>query len=107
MAKSKAPAPVAVDRDEITMRALRANWPIISVFLMGVMYSATAVNEQANMGRRLETIESLVSVQSIAEYAAFVAITKERHKISEQRISELEARVAAAERLINQSMKCQ
>ena len=58
---------------DITARALRANWPIILAAALGLVWAVRGEGQIASNEARLEKLEGLVSVQGIAEYSANMA----------------------------------
>jgi hypothetical protein len=63
---------------EITMKAVRANWPVLMAGVIGLIAIVRGeMTVQRNIDE-IETLKQLVSVDGIAEYAANMAVIQYR-----------------------------
>lgn len=73
------------DSQEITAKAFRANWPLIATALLGLIWAIRGEAQINANEAEIKEIRALVSVQGIADYAAFRATTDLRLTDLEQR----------------------
>lgn len=63
---------------EITLRAVRTNWPLLVTAALGLIWAIRGEMTIAQNEGRIAKLETLVSVEGISEYAANTALVNYR-----------------------------
>lgn len=69
---------------DITGRAIRANWPLIVTAVAGLIWAIRGEAQISQNESEIEKLRGLVSIEGIADYAAFRATTELRLRRLEQ-----------------------
>lgn len=60
-------------QEDITFRAVRANWPVLIAVVMGIAWAVRGEMTIQQNSVRLDRMDELLSVDGIREYAAAMA----------------------------------
>ena len=64
--------------EDITFRAVRANWPVLIAVVMGIAWAVRGEMTIQQNSVRLDRMDELLSVEGIREYAAAMALMQHR-----------------------------
>ena len=65
-------------QEDITFRAVRANWPVLIAVVMGIAWAVRGEMTIQQNSVRLDRMDELISVEGISRYAADMALLKHR-----------------------------